>query len=305
MLETASQRRSATRGGVLKWVPFAFILPNMLGVLIFTLVPLVSGVLVAFTRWDVVSGIEGIQWIGLGNFIDLAHDPLFGGAVLRTAMMMLVVVPGTVFLGLALANALNKPLPGRAALRVIFFLPYIVNVVAIGTVWLIMLNPQFGIVNRLLKGLGVASVPGWLTSTDWALPALMLIAVWSGVGYVSVIYLAALQDLPGELYEAAMIDGAGPWTRFWEITWPSLMPTTVFLFVTTMISVSQGFGIIAFLTQGGPGTATTTASYYMYQNGFQFYRFGYAAAIGMVMFAGVLIATLALWRYQRGRGLYT
>jgi ABC-type sugar transport system permease subunit len=230
-------------------------------------------------------------------------DPLFGGALLRTAFFIVVTVPATVLLGLALANVLNKPVPGRAALRAIFFLPYVVNMIAVGTVWLILLNPQGGAINTVLGWIGISEGPGWLTSSTWALPALMIIAVWSGVGYVSVIYLAAMQDLPSHLYEAAAIDGAGAWQRFKAITWPALMPTTVFLVITSMISTSQGFGMIAFLTQGGPGTSTTTASYYMYQSGFLYYRFGYAAAVGMTMFVLVLGLTILSWRLQRGRGM--
>jgi multiple sugar transport system permease protein len=128
-------------------------------------------------------------------------------------------------------------------------------------------------------------------------------AVWGGVGYCSLIYLSALQDAPKQLYEAADIDGAGLWAKFRAITWPSLLPTTIFLLVTLIIGASQGFGLIALITVGGPGDSTTTISYYMYQTGFQFYRFGYASAIGLVTFAGVLVLTLLTWRAQRGRAL--
>ncbi|WP_327640608.1 sugar ABC transporter permease [Kribbella sp. NBC_00482] len=285
------------------WVPLLFLAPNLLGVLIFTLVPLVAGVLVAFTDWDVVSGLPGLRWVGLENFSELLGDAAFGRALGRTGFYIAVSVPATVLLGLALANVLNKPLPGRAALRAIFFLPYVVNPIAVGTVWLIMLNPDSGLVNKVLRVVGLENGPGWLTSSSWALPALMVIQVWAGVGYVAVIYLAAYQDLPVDLYDAAKVDGAGSWRRFQAITWPALFPTTVFLVITSMISTSQGFGLIAFLTQGGPGEATTTASFAMYQNGFLYYRFGYAAAIGMAMFALVLTLTAVSWRVQRGRGM--
>lgn len=312
VIMTVLHRADSVRAGVdrrslhrQRLVPLAFIAPNLIGVVVFTLVPLLAGIFIAFTKWNVVSGIRGIQWIGTANFTGLFGDPAFGRALLRTAFYAGVSVPVTVVLGLALAIVLNKPIPGRSALRVIFFLPYVVNIIAIGTVWLIMLNPQSGIVNELLRDLGLSSVPGWLISSQWALPALMIMAVWGGVGYDALIYLAALQDMPQDLYEAGMVDGATAWQRFRTITWPALTPTTLFLGITTLISSSQGFGMIAFLTQGGPGTATTTVSYYMYENGFQYYRFGYAAAMGMVMFVAVLVLTLMMWRFQRGRGLYT
>ncbi len=286
------------------WIAYAFLAPNILGVLAFTLVPLVGGVLISFTKWDVVSGLQGIRWVGLANFANLLHDASFGHALVRTLLFVLITVPVTVLLGLALAIALNQPIPGQGALRAIFFLPYVVNIIAIGTVWLIMYNPQSGLINRTLRAFGISSPPGWLIDQWWALPSLMLISIWAGIGYVAVIYLAALQDMPIDLHEAAMVDGAGIWTRFRTITWPALLPTTMFLVITNMISSSQGFGMIAFLTQGGPGSASTTASYYMYQNGFMYYRFGYAAAVGFTMFLGVFVFTSILWRWQRDRGLY-
>ncbi|HEX6685644.1 MAG TPA: sugar ABC transporter permease [Candidatus Limnocylindrales bacterium] len=287
------------------WVPWAFIAPNLLGMLAFTLVPVVTGLLISFTDWNVVSGIDGIRWVGLANFTELFADKQFWAAGGRTLLYAGVSVPATTLLGLALAHALNRPLPGRGALRAIFFIPHIVNMIAIGTAWLLLLNPSSGLVNQGLRAIGVDEPPLWFISQTWALPALMLITLWGGIGYVAVIYLAALQNMPRDLYEAAMVDGAGLWRRFRTVTWPGLMPTTTFLGITAFIGYSQGFGLIAYLTAGGPGDATTVLSYYMYQNGFQYYRFGYAAAMGVVSFLGVMVLTLLLWRYQKGRGLYT
>lgn len=296
MTRTRSRARAARRN---KWIALGFLAPNFIGVAIFTVIPLVGGILVAFTQWNVVSGLGGIRWIGLKNFVELLGDPNFGWALVRTLLFIIVTVPLIVLIGLLLATVLNKPIPGRSALRAIFFLPYVVNVVAVGTVWLILFNPQSGLINKMLAAFGIRNGPGWLTSTGWALPGLMIITIWSGVGFAAVIYLAAMQDLPMDLYEAAQLDGASAWARFRTVTWPTLMPTTTFLVITTMISVSQGFGLIAYLTQGGPGNATTTISYYMYQTGFQFFRFGYASAVGVVMFLIVLALTIVSWRSQR------
>lgn len=287
------------------WVPYLFVAPNMLGLLIFTLVPMVGGLLISLTNWNVVSGLSNVRWVGLSNFRTLVVDPSFWLATLRTIGYAGCSVPLTMILGLALALALNRPLPGRAALRLIFFSPTVVNIIAIGTVWLSLLNPDSGVINQGLRAVGLSNPPGWLISTHWALPALVLISIWGGAGYQCIIYLAALQDMPEELFEAAKIDGAGAWRRFLTVTWPALMPTTIFLAVTGFIGHSQSFGLIAFLTGGGPGDSTTVLSYYMYQNGFQYYRFGYASAIGVMSFLGVRILTLVLWRVQRGRGLYT
>lgn len=283
------------------WTGLAFIAPNLLGVVAFTLIPLISVILLAFTDWNLVSGLGGIDFNGLDNFIAIARDPGFWNAVGLTVLYAGVSVPLTVVLGLALGIALNRPLPGRAVLRAAFFLPYIVNTVAIGMTWLMLMNPRSGLVNQTLDIFGIS--PGWFASSHWALPALIVMAVWGGVGYCSLIYLSALQDAPSQLYEAADIDGAGVWAKFRCITWPSLLPTTIFLAVTLTIGASQGFGLIALITSGGPGDSTTTISYYMYQTGFQFYRFGYASAIGLVTFAGVLVLTLLTWRAQRGRAL--
>jgi multiple sugar transport system permease protein len=272
-------------------------------VLAFTIIPLISVLVLAFTDWNVVSGVEGITFTGLDNFINIARDPGFWNALLRTIVYAGVSVPVTVLLGLGLAMALNRDLPGRAALRAIFFMPYIVSVVAIGMTWLMIMNPSAGLVNQTLAFFGLENLPGWFASSRWALPALILMAIWGSVGYASLIYLSALQDAPTQLYEAADVDGAGVWAKFRMITWPAMLPTTVFLLVTLFIGASQGFGVIALITAGGPGNSTTTLSYYMYQTGFQFYRFGYASAIGLVTFVGVLLLTLLTWRAQRGKAL--
>jgi multiple sugar transport system permease protein len=286
------------------WVGWLFIAPNLVGVVLFTLVPLISVVALSFTEWNLVSGFAGIEFVGFENFVNVFRDPAFWNSLVLTLLYAGISVPLTTLLGMALAMALNRDLPGRGVLRAIFFLPYIVSVVAIGMTWMMIMNPSAGLVNQVLGALGLQDAPAWFASSYWALPALIIIAVWSGVGYAALIYLSALQDAPTQLYEAAAIDGANAWTRFRTITWPSLVPTTVFLLVTLFIGVSQGFGLIALITEGGPGDSTTTLPYYMYRTGFQFYRFGYASAIGMVTFVGVLALTLLTWRAQRGRALH-
>lgn len=295
----ADPQRKQAAGG---WL---FLLPNLVGFLVFTMIPLIGGLGVALTDWNVVSGLGGIEFVGLQNFIDLAASDAFWRSVGRTLVYTGVGVPLTMLGGLLLAMLLNTELFGRGALRIIFFLPHVMNMIAVGFVWLLLLNPDSGLVNIVLRGIGIDQPPAWLISQTWSLPTLILINVWSGVGFHALIYLAALQNSPHELYEAAAIDGAGRFRQFAMITLRSLMPTTTFLFVMSMIGQAQGFGLIAFLTEGGPGESTTTLSYLMYQTGFQYYRFGDAAAMGVVSFLGVLLLTIAFWRFQRGRGLYT
>ena len=281
------------------WQGYLFILPNFLGFAIFTLLPLLFALAVAFARWDVISGIDGIHWIGFGNFTALFHDHNFWSSVGHTLYYVGLSVPLTTLAGLGVALALNGPVPGRTILRLIFFIPFISNAVAISSVWILLYHPRYSPLNTGLKALGVADPPAWLASSTWALPALIIMAVWAGTGYAAIIYLAGLQDIPPDLYEASRLDGAGAWEQFRSITFPLLTPTTFFLLVTGFIGASQAFGMINLMTKGGPGNATTVLSYYIYQNGFQFYKFGYAAAMSWVMFAGVLLLTLILWRVQR------
>ncbi|GHO41932.1 ABC transporter permease [Ktedonospora formicarum] len=294
---------SRARGESAGWIGYLFIAPNFIGFLIFTLLPLIFALFVAFTQWDVVSGLGGMQWVGLENFTTLLSDPSFWESARITLIYVGLSVPLTTVAGLLVALALNGPIPGRAVLRVIFFIPFIANSVAIATTWILLYHPTYGPINAVLKALGVTQPPLWLVSSQWALPALIGMAVWGGVGYASIIYLAALQDVPQELHEAAAIDGAGAWARFRVITLPFLSPAIFFLLVTGFIGASQNFGMINLMTQGGPGRSTTVLSYYIYQSGFQFYRFGYAAAMAWVMFLVVLLLTLLLWRIQR-RGIF-
>ncbi|MCG5221120.1 carbohydrate ABC transporter permease [Streptosporangium sp. KLBMP 9127] len=300
--DTRKRRRVAGQSGHVGWL---FLAPNLVGFLSFTLLPLLTAIAIAFTSWNVVSGYAGITFVGLANFAEALGDGALWGAVGRTLLYASIGVSASMMGGLGLALLLNRDIAGRTLLRVLFFLPHVVTSVAIGLVWLLLLNPDSGPVNAGLRALGADTPPDWLVSQTWGLPSLVMIAVWSAVGYNAVIYLSALQAVPVDLYEAAAIDGAGAFRRFTTVTWPALMPTTTFLAITMTIGQSQGFGLIAFLTQGGPGESTTTLSYYMYQQGFQFYRFGYAAAVGMISFVGVLLLTAFFWRFQKGRGLYT
>ena len=299
--QAARRRRAGNSRG---WIGYLFIAPNFIGLLLFTLLPLVFALLVSFSQWDPSLGLSAMKWVGFQNFIDLFHDPNFWQSAGVTLLYVGLSVPCTVIIGLFIALALNGPIVGRAILRTIFFIPFIANSVAIATTWLLLYHPTAGPVNNLLRIIGISKPPLWLVSSQWALPALIIVAVWGGVGYAAIIYLAALQDVPTELLEAATIDGAGTWTRFRTITIPFLTPTIFFLLVTGFIGASQSFGMINLMTQGGPGRATTVLSYYIYQNGFQFYRFGYASAMAWVMFLVVLLLTLVLWIIQKRSVFY-
>lgn len=301
----APGRRSQLVNGYKWWIPWLFLLPTFLSVGLFLAVPLVAGLAVAFTDWNVVSGLAGIRWTGLANFTEIFNDSKFWASAGRTLFYAGVGTPLAVFCGTLLGLALNRPMPFRGLLRAIFYLPSLVNVIAAGTVWLTLLNPRTGMVNEFLRKIGISEPPGWFISQQWALPAIVLMSVWTSAGYVAILVMAALQDLPAELYESAKLDGANSFRQFTTVTFPGLVPVLTFLLITSFIGRSQGFGLIQFLTGGGPGDATTVLSYYMYEVAFHSYRFGYAAAIGVMTMLAVLVLSVALFRLQRGRGLYT
>ena len=298
-----SRRRIRRRTRSAAWAGYLFIAPNFLGFALFTLLPLLFSLLIAFAKWDVVSGISGIQWVGMTNFSNLLQDPDFWESIRITIIYVGASLPMSLILGLLIALALNGPVPGRSILRAAFFIPYFANAVASATVWLLLYHPTAGPINVLLKMLGMSNPPAWTVSSEWALPALIILAVWSSAGYNSIIYLAALQDVPQELYDAARIDGANSWMRVRFVALPFLQPSIFFLFITGFISSSQGFGLINLMTQGGPGRSTTVISYYMYQNAFQFYRYGYASAMAWIMFLIVFVLTLLFWFFQQRRSL--
>lgn len=294
-----ARRRTPRRVGPPAWVGYAFIAPNLAGLLVFTFVPIVFAVVVAFSSWTLVSGLSGIQFVGLANFSAILQDPDFWQSLELTGYYVIGSVPLTLAAGLAIALALNGPVPGRNVLRLIFFIPFVANSVAVSATWILLYSPQYGPIDQILRSLGLSNPPLWLASSQWAMPALIIMTIWSGAGYSALIYQAGLQNVPADLLEAATIDGAGVWSRFSHVVLPLLTPVTFLLVITNLISTSQTFGLVNLMTQGGPGRSTTVLSYYIYQNAFQFYHFGYAAALALAMFVVVLLLALVLWIGQR------
>jgi len=207
-------------------------------------------------------------------------------------------VPVRTALALLLAIALNQQLRGVSVFRAAYFLPTITSAVAAATVWRWIYEPNFGLLNSLLYAIGVAHPPAWLSSPAWAMPALILLGVWQGLGFQMVIFLAGLQGIPTHLYEAAAIDGAGWWARFRHITLPLISPTTFFVLIISVIGSYQVFDQAFVLTEGGPGYATTTLVYYIYEYAFQFFKMGYAAAMAWILFAIVFVLTVIQFRIQ-------
>ncbi len=271
---------------------FLFILPNFLGFVVFSLFPIAFAVYITFTEWNLA---KPPVFIGFQNFVTLWNDPLFWKTLWNTAYYTFVAVPTGVFVAFWLAILMNRKMKGIIIFRTIYFLPQITLTVAAAVVWGWLYNPELGLFNYLLDLVGIEG-PRWLSSTAWAMPAIIIMGNWQGIGFAMLILLAGLQGIPGELYEAAEIDGAGDGQRLRYITLPMLTPTIFFVVVTSLIGAFQGFDQFYVMTNGGPAKSTTTLVLYIFQNGFSFFKMGYGSALAFMLFIGILIITLVQWQ---------
>ncbi|CAG0937388.1 Lactose transport system permease protein LacF [Thermoflexales bacterium] len=277
-------------------IAYSFILPNLLGFAIFTLVPMALSLVLAFMNWD---GANEISWAGLDNFTGMLKDSTFRIALGNTLYYVFLTVPLTMAAALALAMLLNQPLRGRNFFRTTFFFPYVASLVAVAVVWNMLFNPAAGPVNQLLMSLGVQNPPRWTASVDWAMPTVIMASVWKGMGYYMLIYLAGLQGIPVSLYEAAAVDGATAWQKFRYITLPMLTPATFFVSIMCTIAAFKVFDLILVMTDGGPGRATNVLVVHIYNTAFREFRFGYSSAIALVLFAIILIITVVQFRMEK------
>jgi len=280
---TASRREAITF--------YLTISPWLIGFVAFTLVPMVISLYLGFTRWDLFSSP---RWVGLENYARMANDKLFWQALKVTTIYTLTYVPAEMIGGLSLALLVNQKVRGVGGFRTIFYLPSVLAGVAYVVLWMWIFNPQGGLLNTLLGYVGIQG-PRWLIDPNWALPSLLLMTFW-GWGRAMVIYLAGLQGVPSELYEAAAIDGAGDWAKLRRITIPMITPTILFTLILSVISTFQTFTSAFVATNGGPLDATLFYVLYIYRQAFQFFRMGYAAAMAWVLFLIVLTLTLILFR---------
>lgn len=293
-----SRRRFRRRGYALF---LAFIAPNVILLAVFAYWPVIYNGYLSVTSWNLLSQTKPFVWFA--NYADMFTDPEFGMVVLRTVIFSGGIVIISIVLGLMVALLLDQKLRGRNLVRTFSFAPHIVSGAAIGTIWLYIFDPSYGLLRQLLQLVGIGS-PAWMTDSFWALPGLIIVYVWKTAGFVAVIYLAGLQGLPSDLYEAARIDRAGPLTMFFKITLPLLSPVTFFVVVTSIIGSFQAFDVIAVMTGGGPGTATTTLSWYIYEQAFQAFDAGHAGAAAMIMFVLLVLITTAQARFTRNRVHY-
>jgi multiple sugar transport system permease protein len=267
---------------------YLFLTPNILGFIVFTIFPVIGSLLISFADWNLITTPSTV---GLANYRNLLHDQVYWHSLANTAVYSFVSVVLNIVLALLFAILLNRKIRGINLFRAAFFLPVVYSSVAIALIWQWLFDYQMGLLNYILSWIKLGPYP-WINSPQWALSSVILVAVWKGIGYNMVIFLAALQGVPGELYEVAKIDGANVWKTFWNVTWPLISPSTFFVTVTSIINSFQVFDLTTVLTNGGPANATNTIVMLVYQNAFQFFRMGYASAIAYTLFGIVLIFTL-------------
>ena len=275
-----------------------FILPSLLGFLIFTFIPVVISLCLSFTSWNFMEGIEGIKFNGLANYIRLFSDEWFLNSYKNNIIFTAVTVPVLIALGLVMATIINKYIYGGGVVRTMIFIPYIASVVAVCTVWMVLLQPSYGPVNEFFRSIGIANPPGWLADFKWSLPSIMIIYVWQQVGYYSIVFLAGLKGLPEDVYESAKVDCAASIRQFFSLTVPLISPTTFFLTIMGIIGSFKVFDQISVLTQGGPGSSSSVMAYYVYRTAFDYFEMGYANTLAWELFVLVFIVTLVQWKMQ-------
>ncbi|MDK2991998.1 MAG: multiple sugar transport system permease protein [Clostridiales bacterium] len=273
-----------------------FILPAIIGLSIFIYGAVIYSLGISFTEWDLLTPAI---WIGFSNYSKIFTDQTFLQCLYNTIFFVIVMVPFGIIFSMAMAIALNYPIKGLSFFRAAFYMPSITSTIAIGMVWLWILNPDQGILNAILRGIGITNPPRWLESVVWAKPALAIMRLWQVSGYYMIMYLAGLQSIPTELYEAADMDGAGFWQKTRYITIPMLSNTTFFVMIMLIIESFNIFEAIYVMTEGSPGGSTNTLLYYIYTEAFQSYRMGYAASLAWVLFMILFVLTMIQFMIRR------
>jgi multiple sugar transport system permease protein len=283
-----------------EWIAaYLFLLPDALGLTLFLGVPMLFSLALGFFTVD---GFGNFAFAGLANYAKMFTDDQFLISLRVTLLYVFVLVPVLFFVSLGLALLVKQKIPFIGVLRSMFFMPYVISLVVVGFVWRFMLTDQIGLINQALGALHLP-IHSWLGDPAFAIWTVILVNVWFGMGYYMIIFLAGLQDIPREYYEAAYIDGAGGWNSFRHVTWPLLQPTSFFVLLVSVVSSvsgSQGFDLIYVMTKGGPVQSTSLGIFYIYQQAFQFGNYGYAAAMASFVVGVLLIATLIMFAVTKG-----
>ncbi|MEK3723091.1 carbohydrate ABC transporter permease [Paenibacillus sp. FSL H8-0034] len=276
-----------------------FLSVSLVGYLLFRFIPIIFSLVLSFCDWNLISGLKGIRFVGLDNFAELLHDQWFISSLINTFYFAFVSVPISIGLSLLVAVIVNQSVYGKGLIRLLLYSPHISSMVAISVIWAILYSPSFGPINMFLKSIGISNPPGWISSSTWAMPSLIIMSIWQSIGYNMVIMLAGLQGIPKDYYEAAEVDGANLFQKFKIITIPLMSPTLFFVMITSVIGSFQIFAQVNIMTQGGPGTSTSVLVYYIYNVAFNYNRMGYANSIAWVLFVIILVLTLWQWRQQK------
>lgn len=275
---------------------YTFLLPNIIGFLLFILVPVIASFFMSFTSWN---GFGSIEFIGLDNYVQLLKDENFKISFLNSILFMVISVPVTLFLSVLIAVILNQGVRFVKVFRTAVFLPYVTATIAVAAVWQLIFNPTMGPINGMLMKLGIDQPPGWLSSPSWALMSVSIVYIWHSIGYYMVLFLAGLQNIPDYLYEAADLDGAGPISKFFKITLPMLSPVLFFTTIIGVINSFKVFDLIYVLTGGGPGRSTHVLVYDIYNSAFKQFEYGYASAMAYVLFLLILLISIVQFMGQK------
>ncbi|SIQ97158.1 carbohydrate ABC transporter permease [Domibacillus enclensis] len=286
------KKKSSLNGGWKENVTgYLFIAPMFIGTSILVIFPIIASIVLSFTNWNFVSGFKAAEFVGLKNFTDLFSNAVFLKS-LGNNFLLLLAIPVGLFISLTLAVIINKYVYAKDWFKVIYFMPFISSTVAVAVVFQVLFHPTKGPINQVLMSMGVADPPGWIADVAFSLPSVMIIMIWTSIGFNLIIYLAGLQSIAPELYEAAEMDGASAWYQFSRITIPLVSPTTFLLLVTGLISSFKVFDLIIVLTNGGPANSTLTPVVYLYQQAFLELKTGYASAIALVLFIIIIFITI-------------
>jgi multiple sugar transport system permease protein len=296
MPREAARARTRRRGSRLlrnEYIAFyLFASPWLAGLLLFTIGPMIASFLLSFTDYPV---IVPPKWTGFNNYVTMfTDDELVWQALKVTLLYSLGAIPLTLGASFVVAILMNQQVRGIRGFRTIYYLPAVISGVPVALLWMWILNPEFGMMNNALRMLGIEG-PKWLFSTTWVIPSFILMSLW-GIGAPMVIFLAGLQGIPAHLYEAAEIDGAGLWSKFWNVTIPMMSPVILFNVILGIIDSFQIFTPAFIMTEGGPANASLFYGLYLYNNGFKFFKMGYASALAWLMFAIILVLTLLVFR---------
>lgn len=290
--EKIAKEKSENLAGIL------FVSPMLIGVSVLVLLPIFATFALSFADWSFITPLSQLKWVGFDNFTRLFEDTVFLKSLRNNAIFVLTV-PICMAISLLIAVTIDRNVYLKGFFKVAFFMPYISSVVAIAVVWQVLFHPSQGPINQVLMSLGIENPPLWIADPNFALISIMIIQIWISIGFNMIIYLAGLQSIPRDLYEAADIDGANAWVKFRHITLPMISPTSFFLFITGIISTFKVFDLIAVLTKGGPMNSTSMIVWNLYDTAFVNLKIGYASAMAVVLFIVVFGITVFQWIGQK------